>query len=84
MLALSILTLAADAAGRAAAGTAPALPGTPASSRRENIRRLVLFALAQNPAASVEPESAHFVQRGTDCPRFFSMAQFSEYDARYG
>jgi hypothetical protein len=61
-----------------------ALPGTPASSRRENIRRLVLFALAQNPAATVEPESAPFVQQGTDCPRFFSMAQFSEYDARYG
>jgi hypothetical protein len=60
------------------------LPGTPASSRRENVRRLVLFALSQNPAAIVEPESVPFVREGKDCPRFLSMVQFGEYDARYG
>ena len=61
-----------------------ALPGTPAASRRENIRRLVLFALSQNPAATIEADSLPFVQQGTDCPRLHSMVQFSEYDARYG
>lgn len=57
------------------------LPGGAASSRKENLRRLAVFALAQNPAAAVEPASAGFFREGKDCPRFASMAQFNEYDA---
>jgi len=61
-----------------------ALPGTPAATRRENIRRLVQFALAHNTAATIEPESAPFFREGGDCLRFASISQFSDYDARYG
>ena len=61
-----------------------ALPGTPAATRRENIRRLVQFALAHNTAATIEPESAPFFRESGDCLRFASISQFSDYDARYG
>jgi hypothetical protein len=61
-----------------------ALPGTPAGTRRENIRRLVQFALSHSTAATIEPESARFFREGGECPRFASISQFSDYDARYG
>ena len=60
------------------------LPQGHSPSSQENLRRLANFVIAKNPTARVEPGTALFLQTGKNPPRFFVMAQFAEYDARYG
>jgi len=60
------------------------LPGPPATSRRESIRRFITHVASRSPQAVVEPETRPFVEQGKDGPGFVSIGQFSEYDARYG
>jgi hypothetical protein len=60
------------------------LPGPPATSRRESIRRFIAHVASRCPQAVVEPETRPFVEQGKDSPGFGSIGQFAEYDARYG
>jgi hypothetical protein len=60
------------------------LPGPPATSRRESIRRFITHVASRSPQAVVEPQTRPFVEQGKDGPGFGSIGQFSEYDARYG
>jgi hypothetical protein len=60
------------------------LPGPPATSRRESIRRFIAHVASRCPQAVVEAETRPFVDQGKDCPGFASIGQFAEYDARYG
>ena len=60
------------------------LPGPPATSRRESIRRFIAYVASRCPQAVVEAETRPFVDQGKDSPGFGSIGQFAEYDARYG
>src|SRR6185295_10711356 len=54
------------------------LPGPPATSRRESIRRFIAHVASRCPEAVVEPETRPFVDQGKDSPGFASIGQFSE------
>jgi hypothetical protein len=59
------------------------LPGGPAVSLRENLRRLGTHVLARNPATRFETESVAFFTEGKECRAFASLGQIVSYDARY-
>lgn len=60
-----------------------ALPGPPASSRIENLRRFLRHVRERQPAAAVDDETALFVE-GRPPARLVTMTQLAEYDAAYG
>ena len=60
-----------------------ALPGGGSTSRLDNMRKLGAHLLAQNPALSLDPETAAFVSEGKPPARFVSTNHFAEYDQRY-
>jgi hypothetical protein len=60
------------------------LPQGHSPSSQENLRRLANFVIAKNPTIRVEPGTSLFLQTGKTPPKFFVVAQFAEYDARYG
>ena len=62
---------------------AAALPGGESTSRLDNMRKLGAHLLAQNPALSLDPETAAFVNDGKPPARFVSTNHFAEYDQRY-
>lgn len=60
-----------------------ALPGGGSASRLDNMRKLGAHLLAQNPALSLDPETAAFLSEGRPPARFVSTNHFAEYDQRY-
>lgn len=60
------------------------LPQGQSASTRENLRRFANFILSQNRSIFVDPGTDSFVHAGQPPVRFLSMAQFMEYDTRYG
>lgn len=62
---------------------AAALPGGASTSRLENMRKLAEHLMAQNPALSLDAETAAFVKQGKPPARFVNTTHFAEYDQRY-
>lgn len=60
-----------------------ALPGGGSTARLDNLRKLGAHLLAQNPALSLDPETATFMKDGKPPARFVSTTHFAEYDQRY-
>lgn len=60
-----------------------ALPGGGSTGRLDNLRKLGAHLLAQNPALSLDPETATFMKDGKPPVRFVSTTHFAEYDQRY-
>lgn len=60
------------------------LPQGHSPSSSENLRRLANYVLMKNPSLQLEPGTALFLQAGKTLPRFQTLAQFAEYDSRYG
>ncbi len=60
------------------------LPGGQSASTRENLRRLAAYAIAKNSTIFADPGTDYFVHGGQPPVRFVSIAQFGEYDSRYG
>jgi hypothetical protein len=60
-----------------------ALPGGGSTSRLENMRRLGGHLAAQNPAISLDAETAAFVNDGKPPSRFVNTTHFADYDLRY-
>ena len=60
-----------------------ALPGGGSASRLDNMRKLGAHLFAQNPALSLDPETAAFLNEGKLPARFVSTNHFAEYDQRY-
>ncbi len=60
-----------------------ALPGGAATTSLDNLRRLVAHAQTQQPALSLDAETAAF-STGGQARRYLAVEQFARYDARYG
>lgn len=59
------------------------LPQGVSPSSQENMRRLGLFILQQNPSVDVEPWTAQFLHSSKSPLRFANLSQFADYDAQY-
>ena len=60
-----------------------ALPTGTSTSRLENLRNFAAYPAAQNPALSIDPETAHFIGGPKAPARFPIMVEFHEYDSRF-
>ena len=60
-----------------------ALPTGASTSRLENLRHFAAYLAAQNPALSIDPETAHFIGGPKAPARFPIMVEFHEYDSRF-
>jgi len=61
-----------------------ALPKGASTSRLENLRNFAAHLAAQNPALSIDPETAQFIEGPKVPARFPTMVEFHAYDSRFG
>lgn len=59
------------------------LPQGLSPSSQENMRRLGLYVLQQNPRIAIEPWTAQFLHAAKSPLKFANLSQFANYDARY-